>query len=63
MFPRDLYDLVYVLEHYEPVGQSSRCFDLAGDVDGLTYETAGAFLLGWDIRANASAKALVLTEA
>ncbi|MCA9421716.1 MAG: hypothetical protein KC592_11895 [Nitrospira sp.] len=45
-FPRDLHDLVYVLEHYEHVGQSSRRFDLTGAIDGLTYEVAGAFLLG-----------------
>lgn len=45
-FPRDLHDLVYVWEHYEPVGQSSRRFVLAGEVDSLTYETAGAFC--WD---------------
>ena len=39
-FPRYLYYLVYVLEHYEPLGQSPRRFDLAGEVNGLTYETA-----------------------
>lgn len=57
-FPRDLRDLVYVLEQYEPIGQSSRRFDLAGEVDGVTYETAGAYLLGRDIRSNAAPKAL-----
>ncbi len=61
-FPRDLHDLVYVLEHYEPVGQSSRRFDLAGEVDSLTYETAGAFLLGRDVQLNASAKAMELVR-
>ena len=61
-FPRDLHDLVYVLEHYEPVGQSPRRFDLAGEVDGLTYETAGAFLLGRDVRLNASGKAMDLVK-
>jgi predicted nucleotidyltransferase len=57
-FPRDLHDLLYVLEHYEPVGQSTRRFDLAGEVEGLTYETAGAFLLGRDVRHNAPAKTM-----
>lgn len=57
-FPRDLRDLAYVLEQYEPIGRSSRRFDLAGEVEGITYETAGAYLLGRDIRFNASPKAL-----
>lgn len=61
-FPRDLRDLVYVLERYEPLDQSSRRFDLAGEVDGLTYETAGSFLLGRDVRFNASANALDLVR-
>ena len=61
-FPRDLHDLVYVLEHFESVGKSTRRFDLAGDVEGLTYETAGAFLLGQDVRSNASVKAMDLVK-
>ncbi len=61
-FPRDLHDLVYVLEHYEHVGQSSRRFGLTGAVDGLTYEVAGAFLLGQDVRLNTSAEALNLVR-
>ena len=61
-YPRDLHDLVYVLEHFEAVGKSSRRFDLAGDVEGLTYDTAGAFLLGRDVRRNASAVALNLVS-
>ena len=61
-FPRDLHDLVYVMEHYEPVDRSSRRFDFAGEVDGLTYETAGAFLLGRDVQLNASAEALNLVR-
>ncbi|MCA9461128.1 MAG: nucleotidyl transferase AbiEii/AbiGii toxin family protein [Nitrospira sp.] len=61
-FPRDLHDLAYVLEHYETVGKSSRRFDLAGEVEGLTYETAGAFLLGRDIRLNVTVKAMELVK-
>ncbi len=61
-YPRDLHDLVYVLEHYEAVGKNSRRFDLAGDVEGLTYETAGVFLLGRDVRLKASAEALNLVR-
>ena len=61
-YPRDLHDLVYVLERYEAVGKSSRRFDLAGDVEGLNYETAGAFLLGRDVSCNASAEALNLVR-
>lgn len=61
-FPRDLHDLVYVLDQYEHVGQSSRRFDLTGAVDGLTFEVAGAFLLGQDVRLNTSAEALNLVR-
>ncbi|MGE0475111.1 MAG: hypothetical protein AB7P17_15880 [Nitrospirales bacterium] len=61
-FPRDLHDLVYVLEHYEAVGKSSRRFDLPRDVEGLTYGTAGAFLLGQDVNRHASAEALNLVR-
>lgn len=61
-FPRDLHDLVYVLEHYEAAGKSSRRFGLAGEVEGLTYETAGAFLLGQDVSRHASAEALKLVR-
>lgn len=57
-FPRDLGDLIYVLEQYDPLDQSSRRFDIAGMVKGVTYETAGAYLLGHDVRSNASATAL-----
>ncbi len=56
--PRDLRDLLHVLEQYERADQSSRRFDLAGGAEGVTYETAGAYLLGRDIRANVSPKAL-----
>lgn len=58
-FPRDLRDLVYVLEHYEPIEQSVRRFDLVGEND-MTYDNAGAYLLGRDVRSNASPKALEL---
>jgi len=61
-FARDLRDLLYVLEQYELADQSSRRFDLAGDVEGVTYETAGAYLLGRDIRATVSPKALDIVK-
>lgn len=61
-FPRDLHDLIYVLDQYELADQSSRRFDLAGDVEGVTYETAGAYLLSRDVRENASDKALELVK-
>lgn len=59
-FPRDLRDLVYVFEHYEPIGQSARRFEVLGNVDTMTVQNAGAYLLGRDVRAHASMKALDL---
>jgi len=58
-FPRDLVDLAYVLEQYE---SSGRRFEIIGDVEGVIYDTAGAYLLGRDIRSNASAAALSIVK-
>ncbi|MGH7205714.1 MAG: hypothetical protein ACREI2_05850 [Nitrospiraceae bacterium] len=60
--PRDLSDLIYVLERYETSGEESRRFEVASGVDGVTYETSGAYLLGCDVRENASDKALELIK-
>ncbi len=54
VLPRDLVDLTFVLEHYEEDDPGARRFDILGEADGITYETAGAFLLGCDIRSHAS---------
>jgi len=62
-FPRDLSDLIYVLERYETSGEESRRFEVASGVDGVTYETSVAYLLGCDVRENASDKALELVKA
>lgn len=58
-FPRDLGDLAYVLEQYE---SSGRRFEIIGDVDGVAYGTAGAYLLGRDVRENALDKATELVK-
>jgi predicted nucleotidyltransferase len=58
-FPRDLVDLVYVLEQYE---SSGRRFEIIGDVEGVTYDTAGAYLLGCDVGKYASQKATALVK-
>lgn len=55
-YPRDLVDLSYVMEHYE--ANQARRFELAGSTSISSYEDAGAFLLGNDIRDNVSGKAL-----
>jgi predicted nucleotidyltransferase len=60
--PRDLSDIAYALEHYESSGKESRRFEIASGVEGVTYETSGAYLLGRDIRENASAKAVELVK-
>lgn len=57
-FPRDLRDLVYVLEHNESLGNGARRFEAVDAVGSVTYENAGAYLLGTDIRAKVSSKAL-----
>ena len=61
-FPRDLRDLVYVLEHYESLGNGARRFEVVGAVGGVRYEIAGAQLLGTDIRAKVSSKALIMVR-
>lgn len=61
-FPRDLSDLLYVLEHYELSEKESRRFEIASGVEGVTYETSGAYLLGCDVRENASGKATALVK-
>lgn len=58
--PRDLSDIIYVLERYESV--ESRRFEIASGVEGITYETSGAYLLGRDVRAKASARAAGLVN-
>lgn len=60
--PRDLSDIIYVLERYESAGDESRRFEIGSGVEGVTYETSGAYLLGRDIRANASTKAAELVK-
>ncbi len=61
-FPRDLYDLVYVLEQYESSGKGSRRFKIVTEVADMTYETAGAYLLGCDVGKYASQKATALVK-
>ena len=54
-YPRDLRDLLYIMEQYD--SDQARRFELTGTADSVTYENAGAYVLGNDIRDNASAKA------
>ena len=61
-FPRDLSDLIYVLERYESSGEESRRFEIASGVEGITYDTSGAYLLGRDVRENAWGKATALVK-
>lgn len=60
--PRDLSDLIYMLERYESSGNESRRFEIASGVEGVTYDISGAYLLGRDVRENASEKALELVK-
>jgi predicted nucleotidyltransferase len=52
---RDVGDIVYVLDNYEPLGEDSRRFEVI-DAE-LSVENAGAYLLGQDIRTNGSTRA------
>ena len=55
-YPRDLADLSYIMGQYE--ADQARRFELAGTASISSYEDAGAYLLGNDIRDNVSSKAL-----
>ena len=49
---RDLIDILYCFEHYEHTARASRRFDHAGTAvedKPITYEEAGAFLLGIEV--------------
>jgi hypothetical protein len=51
-----------VLERYELSGEESRRFEIASGVEGVTYDTSGAYLLGRDVRENARDKAPALVK-
>jgi predicted nucleotidyltransferase len=58
---RDLIDIIYCFEHYEATVGQSRRFDHAGtEVDDkvVTFEEAGALLLGLEVAALAKPKSL-----
>ena len=57
-----LHRTAYVLEQYEPYGKRSRRFEVFGGAEGVTYDTAGAYLLGRDVRENALDKATALVK-
>ncbi len=62
---RDLIDTLYCFEHYEMATRQSRRFDTAGaDVDGsaVTFEEAGAFVLGMEVAALAKPKSLEIVH-
>lgn len=58
---RDLIDMLYCFERYELASGESRRFDYAGtevEGKGVTYEEAGAFLLGIEVATLAKPKSL-----
>lgn len=62
---RDLVDILYCFEHYEQAAQTSRRFDRAGTVvEGslLTYEEAGAYLLGTEVACLAKPNSFVVVR-
>jgi predicted nucleotidyltransferase len=51
---RDLIDILYCFDHYEENAEESRRFDYAGaevESKAVTYEEAGAYLLGLEVAA------------
>jgi predicted nucleotidyltransferase len=62
---RDLIDILYCFEHYETALGESRRFDHAGtqvNDEPLTYEEAGAFMLGIEVAALAKPKSLAIVQ-
>lgn len=62
---RDLIDILYCFERYEATGQESRRFERAGtEVEGepVTFEEAGAFLLGMEVAALAKPASLEIVR-
>lgn len=62
---RDLIDILYCFERYEAGPGESRRFDHAGtqvNDKPLTYEEAGAFLLGIEVAALAKPKSLAIVQ-
>ena len=62
---RDLIDIVYCFEEYEAAPGQSRRFDHAGtEVDGeaVTFEEAGAFLLGMEVAVLAKPKSVEIVR-
>jgi predicted nucleotidyltransferase len=47
--PRDLEDIVYMLDQYETVEVNERRFEVLGS-DALDYENSGAYLAGLDLK-------------
>ncbi len=54
--------VVFLYGHYESLGNGARRFEVVGAVGSVTYEIAGAHLLGTDIRAKLSSKALSMVR-
>lgn len=54
-FPRDLSDIVYIADEFERSDPKARRYDVLGGVNELTFENAGAYLLGQDIKTYGSA--------
>ncbi len=62
---RDLIDILYCFEHYETATSENRRFDHAGtqvNDKPLSYEEAGAFLLGIEVAVLAKPKSLAIVR-
>ncbi len=57
-FPRDLSDIVYIADEFERSDPKTRRYDVLGEVNGLTFENAGAYLLGSDIKTYGSVESV-----
>jgi hypothetical protein len=62
---RDLIDILYCFERYEQTAETSRRFDHAGtevERKALTYEEAGAYLLGTEVARLAKPNSLLVVR-
>ena len=61
-YPRDLSDIVYIADEFEKSEPQTRRYDVIGEANGVTFEHAGAYLLGSDIKAYGSAESVAYSK-
>lgn len=57
-YRHDLTDIVYIADQFERSDLQTRRYDVLDEANGVTFEQAGAYLLGSDIKAYGSAESV-----